>query len=136
MEGTGSHSQLLWWGWWSLVVLVGMTTVSSEDEADDPPDPNPLRKGPGKRGAYVWCCFTRGPYHNKRSSARCKYCGQCWVQPRVSQLERHIIDECRGNDLTEDQRQTHIVLIAQSKAPVGGGTAEAAAPAGPAPPLI
>jgi hypothetical protein len=24
MEGTGSHSQLLWWGWWSLVVLVGM----------------------------------------------------------------------------------------------------------------
>jgi hypothetical protein len=132
MDGTGSRLQLLWWGWWSLVVLGGMM-VSSEDEADDPPDPNPLRKGPGKPGAYAWCCFTRGPYHNKRSSARCKSCGQYWAQPRVSQLEKHIIDECRGDDLIEDQRQTHIVLIAQSKAPVGGGTAEAAAPAGPAP---
>jgi hypothetical protein len=115
MEGTGSHSQLLWWGWWSLVVLVGMM-VSSEDEAGDLPNTNSLRKGPSKPGAYVWCCFTRGPYHNKRSSARCKACGRYWAQPRVSQLEKHIIDECRGEDLTEDQHLTHIVLIAQSKA--------------------
>jgi hypothetical protein len=56
-----------------------------------------------------------------------------WAQPRVSQLDKHISDECRDEDLAEDQRQTHIVLNAQSKAPVGGGTVEAAAPAGPAP---
>jgi hypothetical protein len=91
--------------------------------------PSPKR-GPGKPPAYVWCCFKRGPYHNKRSSATCNYCGVSWQQPTVSQLESHIRDLCKGPGLTEEERQTHTMLIARSKMLMNGSsTAETATPA-------